>query len=296
MREALVDLVTQVVNVDIHDIGECVQVVAPDCVNDLCAREYPAWMGHQVFQQRKLFGRQLDDATAAACLVPHQVERQITHHELRGLIKTTIPATQQGVDARQEFLHGERLGEVIIGPHVEARHTVFNRSACREHQHGRHNVFGAHLTADFESVNAGHHHIKNHHIVGITEGKIKTGVPVVRQVDGVALFQQDAAQQVRQALLIFNYQDMHCSLPFSLTWVPTVLRSVSLPLLYCRTIEEQQLCFACPHPLGCHLLPTPPAPLLSIALPALEERYPSVALSYSPPGALLTSLFRLTML
>src|SRR5258708_39524259 len=105
MREALVDLVTQVVNVDIHDIGESVQVVAPDRVNDLCAREYPAWMAHQVFQQRKLFGRQLDDATGAACLVPHQVERQITHYELRGLIKTTIPPTHPSSDSFPEFLH-----------------------------------------------------------------------------------------------------------------------------------------------------------------------------------------------
>src|SRR5215469_15427950 len=136
MREALVDLVTEVVNVDIYDIGECVQVVAPDRVNDLCACEYPAWMAHQVFQQRELFGRQLDDATGAARLVPYQVERQITHRELRGLIKATIPTAQQGIDACQEFLHSERLGEVVIGPHVEARHTVLNRSTCREHEHG----------------------------------------------------------------------------------------------------------------------------------------------------------------
>ncbi len=37
MREALIDLVTQVMNVDIHHIRKRFHVVAPDRINDLCA-------------------------------------------------------------------------------------------------------------------------------------------------------------------------------------------------------------------------------------------------------------------
>src|SRR6266566_5431604 len=101
MREALVDLVTQVVNVDIHDIRKRLQVIAPDRVNDLRAREHLARMAHQVLQQGKLFGRQLDDAPGASCLVPHKIKRQIADTELEGLIKATVTAAQERVDTRQ---------------------------------------------------------------------------------------------------------------------------------------------------------------------------------------------------
>ena len=75
-------------------------------------------------------------------------------------------------------------------------------------------MFGTHLATDFESINARQHYIKNHHIIGIAEGKIEARVPFVREIDSMALFQQDAPQQVTQALLIFHYKDMHNSLPF----------------------------------------------------------------------------------
>src|SRR5579863_4624825 len=193
MREALVNLVAQVVNVNIHNIRERLQVVAPDCVNDLRAREHTPWMAHQVFQQGKLLGCQLDDTTVPARFVPHQVEYQITHRKLRGFIKTTIAPAQQGVDARQQFLHGERLGQVVIGPHIETRHTVLYRSTRGEHQHGCHNVFGTQLAAHLEPVNTRQHQIKYYRVIGVGEGQVKPRVPVVRQVYGVTLFQQDAA-------------------------------------------------------------------------------------------------------
>src|SRR5260221_344204 len=77
------------------------QVIAPDRVNDLRAREHLARMAHQVLQQGKLFGRQLDDAPGAACLVPHKIKRQIADTELEGLIKATVAAAQESVDTRQ---------------------------------------------------------------------------------------------------------------------------------------------------------------------------------------------------
>jgi hypothetical protein len=40
----------------------------------------------------------------------------------------------------------------------------------------------------------------------------------MRQIDGVPLFQQDAAQQIRQALLIFHYKYMHSFVSLKLYW------------------------------------------------------------------------------
>ena len=42
-------------------------------------------------------------------------------------------ALQDGLDAQQQFLDGERFGEVIIGPESETGHTVLGLGAGGEH-------------------------------------------------------------------------------------------------------------------------------------------------------------------
>src|SRR5579872_273260 len=76
-REALIDLVAQVVNVGIDHVGERVQVVAPDMVGDLGTRQHLSRVAHQVLEKRELLGGELDDAVASANLVPHQVQYQV---------------------------------------------------------------------------------------------------------------------------------------------------------------------------------------------------------------------------
>ena len=173
-------------------------------------------MAHQAFQQCRLFSSQLDDTSGATRFVPHQVEREVAYRELEGLIKTAFAAAEQGVDARQQFLHGERLGQVVIGPHIETRHTVLDRATCCEHQHRRQNTLSTHLATDLEPIESGQHHVKNHYIISIAQGKVQPGMPVVREINGVALFQQDAPQQKRKALLVLYHKNMHCSIPFFL--------------------------------------------------------------------------------
>src|SRR6266566_5918173 len=104
-------------------------------------------------------------------------------------------------------------------------------------------MFGAHLATDLKSIEARQHHIKNHHIIGITQGKIKTGVPIMREIDGMTLFQQDPTQQIRQALFVLYHKDMHCSIPL-FSWVPSSRWSASLPLFYAMKIGNRlEICF-----------------------------------------------------
>jgi hypothetical protein len=57
----------------------------------------------------------------------------------------------------------------------------------------------------------------------------------MREIDGMPLFQQDATQQIRQALLVLYHKDMHCSIPFFSIWLPPSRRSAALYLLYSIT-------------------------------------------------------------
>src|SRR5262245_23522606 len=93
---AAVDLVAQVMNVDVHHVRERVAVVTPYVVYDLCTSEHLARVAHQVFEQRELLGRQLDDASVALGLAPQQIERQVANLEpLR--VGDRPPTSQQRV-------------------------------------------------------------------------------------------------------------------------------------------------------------------------------------------------------
>src|SRR6266567_2360266 len=121
--------------------------------------------------------------------MPHQIERQISYAELKGLIKTTVAAAQQCIYTGQKFLHCEGLREIVVSSNIETCHTIFYRSTRGEHQYRCHDVFSSHLAADLDPVDTRQHHVKDHCIVGIAQSQVKTCVPIVRQVYGVPLFQ-----------------------------------------------------------------------------------------------------------
>src|SRR5450756_2954581 len=58
-----VDLLAQVADVQLDDMGLSAEVVVPDPVEDLRLAQYPAWVAHQEAKQLELGGGQLDQLT-----------------------------------------------------------------------------------------------------------------------------------------------------------------------------------------------------------------------------------------
>src|SRR5260370_6544644 len=173
----MIDLLTQVVNIDIDNIGEGLKIIAPDRIDNLRAREHLTRMVHQVLQEGKLFGCQLDDATGTARLVSYQVECQVTGRELRDLVKTAIAPTQQRVDASQLLLHRKGLDQVVICPYIETDDTVLDGTTCREHQYRRHDTLSAHLAPDLPSIESSHLHIEDHALKRAAQAQLIPGLP-----------------------------------------------------------------------------------------------------------------------
>jgi hypothetical protein len=59
-REAVVNLPAQAVDVHVYEVRERVEVLVPDVLGYLGAREHAAALAREVFEQRVLLGRQLD--------------------------------------------------------------------------------------------------------------------------------------------------------------------------------------------------------------------------------------------
>src|SRR5450759_3627561 len=86
----LVELATQTAHVHIHDVGEGVVLLVPDVVEDAVAREHLPGVPHEQLEQAELLGAERD----------------------------LLAAAQQGADARQKLLKGERLHQVVVGAAV----------------------------------------------------------------------------------------------------------------------------------------------------------------------------------
>ena len=89
---------------------------------------------------------------AAIHFMIRQIESEIANAqvELRFFGKTAA----QGANARNQFLHRKWLGQIIICAQLQARHTILELTAGREHQDAARNVARAQATQDFKPVHS----------------------------------------------------------------------------------------------------------------------------------------------
>ena len=75
----------------------------------------------------------------------------------------TLPARapQQGAQPGDQLLAGEGLGEVVIGPRLQAGDPLAHLRARSQHQDGRAIARRAQATADLEAVESGHQHVEH---------------------------------------------------------------------------------------------------------------------------------------
>ena len=95
------------------------------------------------------------------------------------------PATADGVDPREEFLHGKRLGEIIICAGFQPFHAILHVAACGENQDPRRAVCTTELVQNRKAVEAGQVEVEDDEIRGILERRRQACVTVV--LDGGAM-------------------------------------------------------------------------------------------------------------
>src|SRR6267143_530785 len=76
-RIARVDLLSQVVDHDIHYVGSGIEVIPPGVLCDQGSAHDPARVAHQVLEHGVFLRRELDRASAARNLAGIQVQRQV---------------------------------------------------------------------------------------------------------------------------------------------------------------------------------------------------------------------------
>ena len=121
------------------------------------------------------------------------------------------PAAGEGAEPGEELLERERLGEVVVGPGIEAAHAVLDRVAGGEHQHGRPPALGPQGVAHGEPVGLGDHGVEHDGVVVLLAGRPQRLVPVAGDVDRVALALEAPAHEGCHLHLVLDHQHAHAA-------------------------------------------------------------------------------------
>lgn len=136
----------------------------------------------------------------------HRVKHQVGDLEHFRAHLATL-ATDQGTQARFQFLDRERLGQVIVGAKAQAGELVVQRVAGRQHQHrGGLACVVAQAATHFDAVQAWQHEIQHDHVVAVLRGKTIAVQAVLRVVDLEATAFQVLADHFGDIAVVFDDQ------------------------------------------------------------------------------------------
>ena len=112
----VIDLRAQIVNVNVHNVGQAFETQIPDVLHDHRTGNSAAGVAHQVFQHGVFPLRQIDRLAGASHHVPHAIQFQVFHAEF---IQQFLGAPQKSVDPGQQLFKRKWLYQVIIGASLQ---------------------------------------------------------------------------------------------------------------------------------------------------------------------------------
>ena len=203
-----VDLLTQVADVQLDDVGLATEVVVPDAVQDLCLAQYPARVAHQEAQQLELGGGQVDQLPAAANLAGVLVHRQVGDGQLGGCIVVAHPgATQHPPQTGQHLLEAERLGHVIVSSGRDPGDPVLDRVAGGQEEHAHPGVVLAQPAHHLQAVEVRQHHVEH----DCVRPELATGAdgadPCPRALYVPPFVSQHTGQDLGEVRFVVHHQD-----------------------------------------------------------------------------------------
>ena len=147
--------------------------------------------------------RDLDDAA-------HEVDREIAGAEDRPLAVHLKLVTQRRPHAREQLIHAERLGDVIVGAEIERLDLADLVAAAGQHHDRNRLVARSHHPQQFEALHIGQSEIENDQI-GFLRQQLERRLAVRRLQDFVALRAQAHAQQLADGRLVIDHQNLERS-------------------------------------------------------------------------------------
>ena len=111
-------------------------------------------------------------------------------------------AAQNGFDAEHQFLHAERLGDIVVGSDFKAFEDVFFKRFCSKENDGYIADNGAYFLSQLESVFFRHHHVEHAQVVFALEECFVAAFTVGKEVGVEALCLEIFAQEHAEVFVV----------------------------------------------------------------------------------------------
>src|SRR6267143_188818 len=157
-RAVLINFLAKPIDVDLNEICFAIEVAIPNMLDDLTAGNKLRRAKQKQLKEGKLPGCQRDGLFVARGAAAVAVEYKVRVAKLC-VAGMEAPANQCS-NPRKKLRQDKRLGEIVIGPGVQALDTLLDQTSRREHQHGRFYAPLTQLAADFDPAEVGQAHIE----------------------------------------------------------------------------------------------------------------------------------------
>ena len=184
--------------------------MAAQAAEDVVAAEDFARLFGQQQQQFVLGAGQRQDLALAAHFAARHINLEAFKAQHFGLGRagggSHFDTAQHRGQAGRQLARLKRLGQVVVGPHLQAHHPVGQLASCGQHQH-RGAVLAADLAQHFKTVHLRQHHIQDHGVKGLggETGEAHAGAIGMAQLEVVTL--QIGGQRWRQVFVVVDQQD-----------------------------------------------------------------------------------------
>lgn len=140
-----------------------------------------------------------------------RVQRHVAAGQHRRLIG--LAAAQHGPHTAQQLVGVEGLGQIVVGPGVEAGDAVVLLALGRQHHDGGLAALGTQPLQHLYAVHLGHHHVQYHAVIPAGGGVFIGVEAVVDGIHGEVVLLEKDRQGLRQIQIVLRDQQPHGSSP-----------------------------------------------------------------------------------
>jgi hypothetical protein len=176
-------------------------------VDDRRAAEHLAPVAQEQFEPGELAGSQRDGGVPSADGSRRRVELEVARPQDGRPLARIAP--QQGPQPGEQLGEGERLGQVVVGPGVEAVDAIADRVARGEHDDRHPPALVTEPAAHVEPVRRRDHRVEHDGVVGELASRPQSVFAVGGDVDGVSLALQAPLEERGHLLVVLDNAKAH---------------------------------------------------------------------------------------
>src|SRR3989304_620669 len=200
-------LVPEIVYVDVRHVGVHLRLFVVDVLDYVGAADDVAPSVGQELEERVLLGRERHGFARPLHLMARRVDLEVGD-PYNGLLHSGL-APQERPYPGKELVEDKGLGEVVVGPGVEALYLVKERVAGGKENDRRCYAFFPQPLEYLDPVHKGQHDIEDYGVDRIGLGHVETLFPVMGHVNGVSRLFKTLLYYAGKVLFVFNKEYPH---------------------------------------------------------------------------------------